>query len=405
MKDSDLLPKLRHIEVVPLDQDGQETFLLRDPQQLSEQALTVSHPVLFCLQFFDGATQLATLAAMWEKATEGAPLPIEQVEMIVAELDRCFLLENEAMAERLNEVVAEFAALPLRPTRFADGAALDACYREAMLPAPKFIPAETNDLAVLVAPHIDFVRGGAAWAEAYALAKRRFSGDVVVILGVNHQPHGTPVALTRKTFQTPFGDVETAVELVDEISAALPFDAFADEFSHRDEHSIELAAIALKHAYGDACPKIVPILCGSLEEFIGRQIPPTEAQVIVAVHEALRAMIERLGDRVLMLASVDLAHIGPQFGAPMPIVDEEMEQSLSRDRHLLEEVVKGNAAGFFGMLTAEGNARNVCGAAPIYHALTTVPVGASAAEASLHFWRADDDTGAVSFAAVGLLRP
>lgn len=404
MKPSDMLPTLRAIEVVRLGEGDEETFLLRDPQQLSDQALTVSHPVLFCLQFFDGKTQVATLGQMWREAAGGEELPIQQVDGIVNELDRVFLLDNERSRERFEEVVREFAAAAVRPSRYNDDGMLDQCYQAAGLAHPSQIANESNDLALLVAPHIDYARGGAAWALAYGAARRRFSGDVALVLGVNHQPHSGPLALTRKDFDTPFGRVTTDKQLVDEIAAALPFDAFADEFTHRDEHSVELAVTALKHAFGEACPRIVPVLCGSLDDFVANDVPPTEAESLVAWHDALRAVLGREGDRVLTIASVDLAHIGPQFGFPQPITDGEMELSLVRDQQLVTQISNGDAQGLFDLLVAEKNRRNICGAAPLYHSLSVVEATRPLDDPSVHFWRAADNTGAVSFAVAGRLR-
>ncbi len=405
MNPNDMLPKLRAIEVVPIEHEGQESFLLRDPQQLCEEALTVSHPVLFVLQFFDGETMLETLRQSWEKEAAGNELPSAQVDTIIAELDRVYLLDNERSETKLAEIRLSFLDQPLRAFRFTDGQPLEDCYRAALLPTPREIQTEANDLAFLMAPHIDYHRGSSAWALAYAIAKRRFSGEVAIILGVNHQAHSSLLALTRKDFDTPFGVVETDKALVDELATALPFDAFSDEFSHRDEHSIELAVTALKHAYGDDCPRIVPVLCGGLEEFIQRRLPPTEVRAIVAVHEALREILVREGEGVLVIASVDLAHTGPQFGMPTLIDDEELRQSLDRDKMLLEEVAAGNADGFFDRLVAEGNSRNVCGTAPIYHGLSALPNSRPLGDdPSLHFWRADDNTGLVSFGVAGRLR-
>ncbi len=43
---------------------------------------------------------------------------------------------------------------------------------------------------------------------------------------------------------------------------------FADEFNHLNEHSIELASIWLNWAIGDRAVKMLPILCGSLGEYV-----------------------------------------------------------------------------------------------------------------------------------------
>ena len=113
-------------------------------------------------------------------------------------------------------------------------------------------------------PHIDFQRGGLIYAQAYhALAKRK-KPDTVLIFGVAHQGAEVPFITTRKHFETPFGVLETDQELVDQIWAATDWDPRANEFVHRNEHSIEFQAVMLARLWG--CDlKIVPILCGPLE--------------------------------------------------------------------------------------------------------------------------------------------
>ena len=192
MKPSDMLPALRHIEVLPLSDDEQQTFLLRDPQQLSERSLSVTSPVLFCLQCFDGATQVATLIELWRDASEGQPLPLDQLATLVQEMDDAFLLRNERSEQRVEEVRQEFAAAAVRTTRY-DGAdenvtaMLDAAYQQAGLPSPAGIAPEDNTLGLLIAPHIDYARGAVAWPLAYSQIKRHFAGDVVLLFGTNHQ--------------------------------------------------------------------------------------------------------------------------------------------------------------------------------------------------------------------------
>jgi len=408
MKPSDMLPILRHIEVVPLGDDEQPTFLLRDPQQLADRSLSVTAPVLFCMQCFDGATQVATLMELWCEASEGQALPLEELASIIQEMDEVFLLRNERSQERMAEVRREFAASPARTTRYQGETAevadmLNAMYRDANLAPPDETPREDNQLALLIAPHIDYARGENAWPLAYSKVKKHFAGDIILLLGTNHQFHEYPLALTRKSYQTPLGEVQTDVALVEELAAALPFDAFADEFSHRDEHSIELAATMLKHLHGDQCPAIVPVLCGSFDEFLVSGVDPHANPVVREVCEALRKITQRFGERMTVIASVDFAHIGPQFGDLAPVSDEALERCLEQDAKLLRIVTEGNAQAFAGEVVAERNTRHVCGVAAIYFGLSCVPAK-GVIESSLHYWKSDDGYGAVTFAVAALKR-
>ncbi|HPM77142.1 MAG TPA: AmmeMemoRadiSam system protein B [bacterium] len=409
MNASDLLPALRYIEVVPVETEAGQHFLLRDPKQLSDRMLTVSQAILFCLQAFDGATQAETLRLMWREASRGQDLPLEHLAELVEQLDELYLLVNDRALARLNELRQEFLEMPVRPMRLAAPAdelqqVLDACYIQAGLPLPGDIAAVDNRLGVLIAPHIDYMRGGPAYGLAYLQMKKHFSGEVVLVLGTNHQEHQTALALTKKDYLTPWGEVTTDVALVERLAAALPFDVFTDEFCHRDEHSVELAACALKHAFGDACPKIVPVLCGSFEEFLQRGLDPLQDETLQAVRRALTDLATAEGERLAIVASADLAHIGLQFGDGKPVDQAVLDACLERDRLLLAAMTAGDADEFLDRLRAERNARHVCGVAPIHYALAARVTGA-ATEASLNYWRAEDESGAVTFAAAALLRP
>lgn len=409
MNPNDILPALRYIEVVPVQTEAGPQFLLRDPKQLAEQMLTVSQAILFCLQAFDGQTQAETLQTMWRQASQGQELPLDHLEQLIEQMDDLYLLVNDRAIERLNELRQEFAAMAVRPMRLAMpvdelGQVLDACYTQAELALPPDIATDDNRLGVLIAPHIDYLRGGPTYGLAYAQAKRHFSGEVILVLGTNHQEHQSALALTKKNYLTPWGEVATDVELVERLAAKVDFDAFADEFCQRDEHSIEQAAYALKHAFGDACPAIVPVLCGSFEEFLQQGLDPRQDETLVSVRSALTELVAEAGERMTIVASVDLAHIGPQFGDDAPVDQETLDACLAGDRRVLELVVGGDTDGFLAQVLAERNARHICGVAPIYYALAAQKTGA-ATETSLNYWRADDESGAVTFAAAALLRP
>lgn len=408
LRPNDCLPALRNIEIIPAGEDSKDMFLLRDPERLSERSITVTSAVLFCLQYFDGQTQVATMQELWRRASGGQELPLEQLSLVLTEMDEAYLFRNERSQQRKAEVVEEFRALPVRPQCYPVEAndlqrLLDENYLQAELPLPVAAEKGKKKLAMLMAPHIDFYRGNTAWALAYGLAKKEFSGDLVLILGTNHQYHDQPAALTAKDYQTPFGTVETAGGIINELAAELPFDPFADEFGHRNEHSIELAATALKHAYGDACPRILPVLCGSLDEWLVTGSDPTQDEGVCALQAALRNLVERQAERLLIVASVDLAHIGPMFGDAQAVDDQMMESCLEKDRQLLGAVAEGDQEAFLRLVIAERNARHICGVAPLYYALSCGDYDDTASP-SLHLWRAEDGSGAVTFAVAGLRR-
>jgi hypothetical protein len=70
--------------------------------------------------------------------------------------------------------------------------------------------------------------------------------------------------------------------------------------------SLELAALTLRHLYGDACPLALPIACGPAAL---RDDPELDAFLATMEH-----VLE--GRRVLWWISAELSHAGPAYGRP-----------------------------------------------------------------------------------------
>ena len=79
---------------------------------------------------------------------------------------------------------------------------------------------------------------------------------------------GDLFALTRKHFDTTLGRAECDIAFVDAVAAPLGDAAYRSELAHRDEHSIEFAAVYLKHHMGEPQFTIVPILCGGFHTLL-----------------------------------------------------------------------------------------------------------------------------------------
>lgn len=96
---------------------------------------------------------------------------------------------------------------------------------------------------------------------------------------------------------------------------------------------------------------------------------------MAAVLAVLRRAIA--GKRTLIVASGDLAHVGPAFGGAS--LDHAGRHAIAcADDALIAAMRAGDATGFFGAIRATQNQYNVCGVAPIYLALRLL--GASRGE-------------------------
>jgi AmmeMemoRadiSam system protein B len=192
-----------------------------------------------------------------------------------------------------------------------------------------------------------------------------------VVLGVGHQHLGQPFAISPKDVETPFGTVPVARDLYHGIVGKAGGWVLDDEFSHRSEHSIEFAAVLLKHALPDRELRILPVLCGSFHHLLGSGASPRDDPLIGAFLESLA---EEVGD-ALIYASVDLAHMGPHYGDEGPVTDAQLAKIAVEDQRALERVAARDSDGFFAHFEGNGDARRVCGMSALYSLADVLPAG------------------------------
>lgn len=378
------LPKLRAIELRPQMHDGEAYVLLRDPLELSEQSLLLPQTIAPLLAFFDGHRTFDQAIADF-RAQFGVRLEPGLLAQLVQALDECYLLENHRSQVATDALTDTFRRASTRPMTIV-GNGYPATphelqtFLDAYMPETGSAPlthatdiAATNikaqdtvaaDAVGLLSPHIDYARGGPiygqVWGQAAAAARQ---ADVVIIFATDHYGYD-PFTLTRQQYATPYGILPTDAPLNDALVAALGEDkAFAGELRHRREHSIELVAVWLHHARaGIPCP-VLPILCGSLFDHILNGDSPAAHPQVAAVLDVLCEQMQ--SRRVLVVASGDLAHVGPAFrGKPL---NESARAALrAADEELLAQMARGDAEGFFQAISAVQDRNNVCGVMPIY---------------------------------------
>jgi len=150
-----------------------------------------------------------------------------------------------------------------------------------------------------------------------------------------------------------------------------------DELAHRSEHSVEFQAVWLKAVHGDRENlRIVPVLVGSLLGRILEGASPREDPEVMDFVQALRELREEYGERLAIVASVDLAHVGPRYDQPEAPDAAAMARVLEDDRQLLADALHLDPDAWFTHLHEQQNQNNVCGAAPTWTLLEAL-AGAS----------------------------
>jgi len=369
------LARLRLIDIRPYEQDGRPYLLLRDPLQLTGQAVTIPQQLAPLLMLCDGTRDIKALSAALA-VRYGLRVEPDVMAELVDALDEALLLDNERFFEAREQVLNDYRQAPFRPPSSAgqsypaDADELDLVLRRYLNTVNEQDDGEIDagDVRGLVSPHIDYMRGGLTYARVWKRAEEAVrAADLVVLLGTNHQGGDNMLTLTRQHYATPYGILPTARDVVDGLADVLGHQAaFADELCHRIEHSIDLAAVWLHYMRGKLECEVVPILCGSFAHFVEGDENPASDPTLNSAIDALRQAID--GRRALVVAAADLAHVGSAFGG-RPLDLGSRVQMQAADCKLIEQMCAGDAEGFFTAVKDDGDRYNVCGLSPIYLAM------------------------------------
>jgi hypothetical protein len=394
-------PKLRPVEAFPTEANGKRVLCLRDPTHYAEAVLFVPPAAVEILRHFDGKHSILDIQAAYVRC-HGHLLFREEVEELIATLDQHYFLEGARFTQHQERLEEQFRQAAVRPAFLAgrsyppEGAEL--CQMlEQMLQHPQG-PAGTpvkDPIHALIAPHIDFMRGGVGYAWGYGGLDQRTDAELFVIFGTAHGGTSRPFAPCAKDFETPLGLVRTDRALVEELRRRCPAAIAVDDLAHRAEHSIEFQVIFLQHLLGAKRPfRILPILCGSFHEWVLTGKLPSDDPEMQRVLEALRELLSAQDEPFCLVAGADLAHVGPRFGDPGSITPDVLRWIEEQDRRMLAPVAACDPDGFFRCVSREQDRRRICGLPPIY-ALLHLMRGRTGQ--LLHYGQAPDPEGLVTF--------
>lgn len=355
-------------------QRGQTGIILSDPLRLSDKAFFIPSSLAELLVLMDGTRDIGTLRTGFELRT-GILLSGSLLEQLVSQLDEALFLDNERYAQAHESALNDYRNGISRPPILAGH-----CYPAGTGELTAFLKqhfdqAENNSLEHpgevrgLISPHIDFGRGANIYAKVWSQARNAVrQAELVVILGTDHNEGSGKITLTRQNYETPWGIIPTAQDVVQELLGEIGDDALLCELNHRGEHSIEAAAIWLHYVLGDESVDLLPILCGSFHSFIEQCQSPRKASHIESTIEILKRVSKSY--RTVIVAAADLAHIGPVFGDLTPLNVGGRSRMAKQDEELMNIVNKGNAEDFFAVIAGERDCRHICGGPPIYVALS-----------------------------------
>jgi AmmeMemoRadiSam system protein B len=378
-------PKLRSVNAFPVQSSGKALLCLQDPQNISEKALFLPSPLYFIISLFDGQHSILDIQAEYMRKFGGF-LYTENLQEIIGQLDENLFLEGERFQQALRQKQEGFRKALFREAVFAGKsyeedpgrlrAQLKGYFAAANGPGSLGEKKSGKGLRGVVAPHIDFQRGGHCYAFSHREIWERSASPCFIIFGTAHTPMQNPFCLTQKDFVTPLGTLNVDKELVDAIQSRCPNDLFKDEIVHRSEHSIEFQCVFLRYLFPEPDSlKIVPILTGSFHEAIEKGVSPMELEPIRQFIGATKEAVSSLGREVCYIASADLAHMGLQFGDQERVSEYGLRVISQQDHEMLEYAEKMDAEGFFESISRERDQRKICGYPSIYSMLKILEAG------------------------------
>lgn len=211
-------PKMRFLDIFPVEHEGNEYYCLIDPQKISTAQMTISPAACYLLRFFDGEHSLKDIQDEYA-AVFGESLMAKQLNDLIQGLDSAMFLDNERFRQELGALREKFKLSAVREA-FLAGLSysadsdelvkeLDRSFKRATDDGEVDFPAGDEEIAGIIAPHIDFARGEVCYARAYEQIKRAIRSDpaekTFVILGICHQQMKNYYSVCPKTFATPLG--------------------------------------------------------------------------------------------------------------------------------------------------------------------------------------------------------
>ena len=327
---------------------------LRDPANLRGDGNSPVVPPewLPLLSLLQGERSLDDLA-------EGTGAPKEFLVQLVSVLDEAGLLWGPNSERLEREAMARVAAANAFPLGASIAAGEDPVAAKAFIAdllAKADDPELEGELLGIVAPHLDYGRGGPTYAAAYKSFGTGAKVDRIVILGTNHFGSGDGVVMSRFGFQTPFGIFNADLAVVDALGALLGARLFKDEIDHLGEHSIQIQLPWIHEVFGNV-PIVAALVPSPLVPMLAHDGTRVSYDDFVP---PLRAVLAEAPGRTLFVSSADLSHVGPQFGDETPIGSEIRKQVEAYDRSLLAVFLEGDEELFIKKLMNDQNHQRWC---------------------------------------------
>lgn len=369
-------PKLRQVEAIPLYVRGRTMIMLRDPLGFCKDSIIVSTQNFFIISMFDGKHSISEIQVAYTRKF-GDILFSDKIKEIVADLDSKYLLESDKFNTLRRKIEKKFRGKKKIKNRHS-GVSYPDDPRELTRKLGEYFShidekgESSKTVCGVIAPHIDFQRGGILYAKAYQPLRNSEPPDLFILFGTSHSPTKNLFVGTSKNFETPLGEIKTDIEIMKRIARNFGHAIYEDELLFIYEHSLDFQLVFLQYLFGKSGKefRIVPLLCGSFDEIMREGKSPSNDAKIREMSTLLRKEMQSQKGRICLIAGADLAHVGMKFGDPCAPSPGTLATLAEDDKKMLEYVAKADAEGFYRDVSRDNDKRRICGLSPIYMLLT-----------------------------------
>ncbi len=318
---------------------------LQGEEELGELFSRIGAPAEAQPQLVELVKKLDELGFLWGPTSEA----LERAKLDAIRAKGAFFLPDEA---RRPEVAAELGKFMSQALAAAED--------------PEF----GTPVVGIVAPHLDYARGGSNYAAAYKCLETgaRERPDRVVVLGTNHFGLGDGVVMTEFGFETPLGTLRPDAPVLERLRDAFGDKLFKDQVDFAGEHSVNLHLPWIQHLWGD-----VPVVAALVPDPTVAMIEDDGARVSAKEFAGgLKTVLAQAGGRTVVVASADLSHVGPQFGDRAPLDAARRREVEEADREVLREFIDAPDR-MLAHFQRNGNAARWCSIGNMFVAATAVP--------------------------------
>lgn len=208
-------------------------------------------------------------------------------------------------------------------------------------------PEDLGNVIAGIVPHAGWVFSGKTAAYVFAVLKKSFIPDTIILFGTVHNMWlvNTCSIYTSGAWNTPVGAIKidevTAQEIVDAGKGIL----FDNPSAHDGEHSIEVQTPFIKYFFPEA--KIVPIA-----------VIPDEGAVNVG--EIVASVAKQSQKKIVAIGTTDLTHYGYNYGfIPKGTGEKALKWMNKNDQSIIDLAVNLKAEK---IIPEAQEHRNACGA-------------------------------------------